>query len=158
MILWNCSEKQPMSPKEPRGLPRKVPPLACATSSTTLTPRRCAISTILSIFAGIPRMCTTMTAFVRGVIFFSKSAGSMVRDPSTSATMGIARAATTDAHVAKKVYEGTITSSPGPTPIATSAEMSADVQEFMARACFVPTNDAYRSSRALTFDGDSFGP
>ena len=103
MILWNCSEKQPMSPKEPRGLPRKVPPLAWATSSTTFTPRRRAISTMRSILAGMPRMCTGMTALVRGPIFRSKSAGSMVSEPSTSATMGMARAATTAAQVAKKV-------------------------------------------------------
>ena len=103
MILWNCREKQPMSPNEPSGFPRKVPPLACATSSITFSECFRAISTIRSIFAGIPRMWTGMTAFVRGEIFLSKSTGSMVRERSTSATMGMARAATTAAQVAKKV-------------------------------------------------------
>ena len=70
---------------------------------------------------GTPRMCTGITALACGVIFFSKSIGSIVSELSTSAITGIAFAANIAAQEAKKVYPGTITSSPGPTPTATRA-------------------------------------
>ena len=47
---------------------------------------------------------------------------------------GIAFAATIAAQEAKKVYPVTSTSSPGPTPQATSDEISAPVQELVCEA------------------------
>jgi len=58
---------------------------------------------------------------------------------STSANTGVAPACTTAAAVAVKVMAGTTTSSPEPTPRATSAKCSAAVHEFSASACGAPT-------------------
>ena len=138
MVLWYWRLKAPTSPKDPSFCPPKLPPLACATSSTTFRPCLRAIAMIRSILAGIPRMCTGIKALVRLVILRSRSSGSMVREPSTSQTIGRALAATTAAQVAKKVYEGTITSSPGSTPTATRPLIRAEVHELTARQCLTP--------------------
>ena len=57
-------------------------------------------------------------AFVRRLIACSTAAGSRQSVSSTSTMTGMALAATTVAAVAKKVYAGTITSSPAPIPKA----------------------------------------
>ena len=66
-----------------------------------------------------------------------------------SAKTGLAPQARTTLAVASKVNAGTITSSPGPIPYATSEVWSAAVPEFTAMACFVPTF-------ALSFPSNSF--
>ncbi len=87
-----------------------------------------------SMLQQLPIMWTGAIALVCGVIFSSASLGSMVSESSTSAMTGIALTATTSAAVAKNVYPGTITSSPGPTSQPTYAALSAEVPEFTANA------------------------
>src|SRR3546814_6712476 len=69
-----------------------------------------------------------MTAFVRGVSIARTESGSIFwLTRSTSAKTGVAPAATTQLADAKKLRAGTITSSPGPTPSARSANSRASV-------------------------------
>ena len=76
-----------------------------------------------------------MIAFVLGVIRRSTSSGSRWNDSSsTSAKTTVAPVCSTTLAVAAKVIEGTITSSPGPIPLARRDRCIAAVQEFVARA------------------------
>ena len=82
---------------------------------------------------------------------------------STSAKTGVAPRWTTTLAEAIQVNAGTMTSSPGPTPIAASARWSAVVQEVVARACGTPWRAANASSNSATFgpwvsQPDSSGP
>ena len=80
---------------------------------------RLASSTKRSIVAGFPHMWTTEIARVRGEIRRSTSSGFAVSvRSSTSQKMGVPPHCRIGAAVAKKVYEGTMTSVPGRTPAA----------------------------------------
>ena len=74
-----------------------------AVSSMTGMPCLFAIARISSIFAAAPIMCTGMMALVCGVIFFSRSAGSMFRLASISVKTGMAPQSRIASQVATKV-------------------------------------------------------
>src|SRR5256712_445478 len=81
-----------------------------------------------SMSQGWPYMCTTMIAFVRGVMAASIFAGSMHHvSGSTSTSTGLAPAMITTLAVTMMVKSGMITSSPAPTPIVSSAMWSPTV-------------------------------
>jgi hypothetical protein len=90
-----------------------------------------------------------MIAFVRGVIAASTASGSM--EPvvgSTSTNTGAALTFSTEVAVARKVYAGTITSSPLPTPIAASAICNDTVPFDTARPCRASWASANARSKA----------
>src|ERR1700755_3668277 len=92
-----------------------------------------------------------MIARVRGVIARSAAVGSRLRVPgSTSANTGVAPQCQTALAVAMNDSDGTMTSSPGPTPDAYSARCSAVVQFVVAIACAAPTRAAKACSNAWT--------
>ena len=103
-------------------------------------------------------MCTGMIALVYGVIRRSTSAGSRVRVSSTSAGIGTPPTAATADADAIQVYAGTITSSPGPTPIPCRPQISAAVPEVTASARCVPMWAANPCSSSSAFDGPGLGP
>ena len=84
--------------------------------------------------AGLPSVCTTMIARVCGVIFDSTSDGSRLNDSSDSAMTGRAPFMTIELKQEYQLHAGRITSSPGPTPSAASAVVSAAVPEVTASA------------------------
>ena len=88
---------------------------------------------------GWPAKWTGRMALVRGVIAASRrSASRLSVSGSTSTSTGRPpRCSTTDA-VAENVIGLVITSSPGPTPAASSARCSAAVHELTASACGAP--------------------
>ena len=89
--------------------------------------------------AGWPYRWTGMIAFVRGVTSSATRSGSMFRSESrTSAKTGVAPVWTITFAVAGHVIGVVITSSPGPTPSATSARCIAAVPDETASACFAP--------------------
>src|SRR3954447_22229328 len=92
-----------------------------------------------------------MIALVRGVIARSAEAGSRlyVRG-STSANTGVAPFCHTALAVAMNDSDGTITSSPGPTPDTYSANCSAVVQFVVATASGAPTRSANARSNSRT--------
>ena len=74
-----------------------------------------------------------MIAAVRSVIAASTAAGSRQKSSgSMSANTGVAPVSATELAVAAKVNDGTMTSSPGPMPAASSPRCSPDVPEFTA--------------------------
>ena len=80
-----------------------------------------------------------MSALVRAVIDSSSRAGSMLKVSSSMSTKtGRAPCISTTFAVATHVKDGTITSSPGPMPSATSARCSAVVHDVVATACAAP--------------------
>ncbi len=85
----------------------------------TLSPWRRAIAMMGSMSAGCPYRCTGRMARVAGVIAASIRAGSRLYLRASGSTgTGVAPAYDTASHVAMYVFEGTMTSSPGPIPIA----------------------------------------
>ena len=69
--------------------------------------------------AGCPYRCTGMTPTVRSVTAASTAAGSrQKKSGSMSTNTGVAPVSATEFAVAAKVKDGTMTSSPGPTPAA----------------------------------------
>src|SRR5690348_14915948 len=107
--------------------------------------------------AGQPRVWTTMTTFVWGVIFDSTSAASRLNDSSDSAKTGKAPSMTTALTQEYQLQAGTITSSPGPIPRAASAVVSAAVPDVTAKAYFTLIRAASSFSKLSTFIG-GLGP
>src|SRR5215218_7187442 len=96
---------------------------------------------------GWPAKCTGISAFVLSVTSSATWAGSMFRsDSRTSAKTGVAPAWTMTFAVAGHVIVLVITSSPGPTPRASSERWSAAVPEATASTCSAPTYSANRCS------------
>ncbi len=92
-----------------------------------------------------------MIALVRGVIARSAASGSRLKvRGSTSAKTGVAPHCQTELAVAMNDIDGTITSSPGPTPATCSASWSAVVQFETATASAAPTRSAKRVSNSRT--------
>ena len=92
-----------------------------------------------------------MMAFVRGVINRSTSAGSNVQVPGwTSAITGVAPAWITVLIEAANVRSGTITSSPSPTPNASSARWMATVPLLTANAWGISHRLANSASKRFT--------
>ena len=88
---------------------------------------------------GRPAKCTGTMARVRGVIFRRTCSGSMFSvTGSMSASTGVAPAWMMALTVAQKVIGVVMTSSPGPTPEASSDRCNAAVQEFSAIAWRAP--------------------
>ena len=80
-----------------------------------------------------------MSALVRGVTARSIAAGSMLSvSGSTSTNTGRAPRWTMTLAVEANVIGDVITSSPAPTPTASSARCSAAVHEFTATQCAAP--------------------
>ena len=93
----------------------------------------------LGIGAGLPKMWTGSSAFVRSLIAGSAVAAVITQlSGSTSQKTGVAPIVTTGSTVAKKLREGTTTSSPGPTPSARSAIASASVPLPTPTQCSTP--------------------
>src|SRR5438105_14382126 len=104
-------------------------------------------ATIGSRSDGCPARSTGRIAFVRSVTASGIFAGSILRSSSrTSTKTGVAPVCTTTFAVAGHVIGLVITSSPGPTPSATSERCNAAVPEATARACVAPTYSAKRRS------------
>ena len=88
---------------------------------------------------GWPARCTGTIAFVRSVTSSATRAGSTLRSESrTSAKTGVAPAWTITFAVAGHVIGLVITSSPGPTPSASSERWSAAVPDESATTCRAP--------------------
>src|SRR5262245_21690486 len=137
------SEKQVTSAIEPILRPRYSLSAAWAASSTSGMP--CVRSGSRS--AGWPARSTGTIAFVLSVISSGTRSGSIFRSESrTSAKTGVAPAWTITLAVAGQVIGVVITSSPGPTPTASSARCSAAVPEATASTCSAWTYSAKRRS------------
>src|SRR5918994_1727626 len=96
-----------------------------------------------------PARWTGMIAFVRSVMASAVRAGAMLRSESrTSTKTGVAPQWTITFAVAGQVIGLVITSSPGPTPSATSERCSAAVPEETARTCSASKYSASRCSRS----------
>src|SRR3954452_17788331 len=96
-------------------------------------------------------MSTATIAFVRGVMSRLTLSGSRQNvSASMSAKTGIAPLTSAQTADADIVYGLQMTSSPGPTPTAAAAALSALVAEFMAIACLAPTRLAHAVSRLRT--------
>ena len=122
----------PSAPGRPAG---EVEPAAWAASSRTGTPS----ASISAIGATLPNRCTAMTALVLGVIAaFTVSAVTHIVSGSTSQKTGVAPVAGIASADAQKVNDGTMTSSPGPTPSARSATVIASVPLATPIACPAP--------------------
>src|SRR5262245_55804898 len=97
--------------------------------------------------AGWPARSTGTIAFVLPAISSAARSGSMLRSESrTSAKTGVAPACTITFAVAGHVIGVVITSSPGPTPSATSERCSAAVPDASASTCSASRNSLMRSS------------
>ena len=106
--------------------------------------------------AGWPKMWTGMTAFVASVMAASTFSGSRLKsNGSTSTKTGVAPHARMLVAVAMKLNGVVMTSSPGPTPCACSATMSAAVPLFTPIACFAP--DVARERRFEGFGARPLG-
>ena len=92
------------------------------------------------------------TTFVLAVTAASTSAGSRLRSsgPRMSQKTGVAPVCPITFAAATKLSEGTITSSPGPHPQASSARWRAAVPLETARACRVPQKAAKACSNSCT--------
>src|SRR4051812_39905067 len=102
--------------------------------------------------AGSPTWWTGMMTFVRSVIARSAAPGSRLYVAgSTSAKTGVAPQCQTEFAVAMNDSEGTMTSSPGPTPSTYRASCSAVVQLVVATASAAPTRSAKACSNSRTF-------
>src|SRR5471032_776259 len=116
--------KAPTCPKVPTFLDRYSAPWDWAQSSISFTDARLAILLKRSMSATPEYRCTTMIAFVAGVIRRSTESGSMHRVlGSTSAKTGIALTPRIVDAEATHDKAGVMTSSPAPTPHASSAIM-----------------------------------
>ena len=95
---------------------------------------------IASRSQGWPAKSTGMSAFVRGVIAaLDRAPRSMLSvSGSTSTNTGRAPRCTMTLAVDANVIGEVITSSPAPTPTASSARCSAAVHEFTATQCGAP--------------------
>jgi hypothetical protein len=92
-----------------------------------------------------------MMALVAPVIARSAASGSRLKvRGSTSANTGVAPHCHTELAVAMNDIEGTITSSPGPTPETWSASWRAVVQLLTATASAAPTRSAKAVSNSRT--------
>src|SRR6185312_1784796 len=142
--------RQATLPCDPTGLPLYKDPIAQAASSSSVMPAGSAARS-RSMSAARPTWCTASTAFVFFVTRFATSAGSMFQVPSSiSANTGVAPACITEFGVAMNVYDGQITSSPGPMPLAMSDRCSDVVHDVVATACAAPMYDATRDSNSET--------
>ncbi len=96
---------------------------------------------------GCPYRCTGTTAVVRGVTAGPTAAVSMRPLLSRQSTKtGVAPMWLTASAVAMNVLAGTMTSSPGLTPAASSASLTASVPELTPTAWLQPQNAAKASS------------
>src|SRR5580658_45553 len=93
-----------------------------------------------------------MMAFVREVIFFETSTGSIFRvSAEMSAKTGEAPGYKMQLAVAQNVMGVVIASSPGASPAANAAPCNAAVPELKLTACRAPTQAANRSSNSAIF-------
>src|SRR5699024_9402700 len=147
MFLVGYNENIANVPNVPTICPCQEAPCAWAASSNSNSPCRWAICPNAPISAGCPYRCTGMIARVRSVTAASTETGSRQNVPgSISANTGRAPANTTELAVAAKVNEGTITSSPTPTPAANKPKCSPDVPELTATHPRPAVNSAANSS------------
>ena len=120
------------SPHAPVGRSWSIAPGACAQSSTTSHPCFLASARTCGMSAGWPYRWTGMIALIDARSSegsaFSRAATSMVYVArEMSANRGVAPTCSIAATVATPVYETVMTESPGPTPPARSAMISASV-------------------------------
>src|SRR4051794_23921445 len=120
-------------------------PNACAASSITGRPKP------LRSGAGRPKRCTGMIVLVWPESLRSTSAGSRFSVAgSMSAKTGVAPRRAIASAVALNVNAGQITSSPGPTPSASSTRTSASVPLAQLTVSCVPSSSAASRSKAST--------
>jgi hypothetical protein len=104
-----------------------------------------------SISALWPKISTAIIARVFGVIrFFTDSIEMQKESLSISAKTGTQFQTRIDVAVADIVQVGTITSSPGSSPRAPTAQIKPDVHEFTLMACFTPKCADISRSRLWT--------
>ena len=123
------------SPKVPTIRPSHIAPCAWEQSSTTFSPWRRATSRTGPIDTGLPHRWVTTMARVRSVTSSSRRDGS--RFPvsgSASTRTGTELVTSNGMTVARKVYVGARTSSPGCRPNPKKAECNAAVPELVANA------------------------
>ena len=151
MLFLGWKLKQVKSANVPTFCPPTVAPSDGAASSTTFSPSPCARSMIAGRSAASPIWSTGMIAFVFGVIAASISSGVVLYVfGSMSTKTGLAPACRIAFAEAMNVNDGQITSSPGPTPAATSARCSAVVQFETTIAWRAPVYAASASSNSCT--------
>ena len=150
IVLAKSKLYVPIAPHVPSALPLSEPPQPHAESSINTMPRSSQIFLISTSRAGVPSMCTTITARVRSVILANKSCGSILKVSSISQHTGTARASIIASAVATNVKLCVITSSVGCKSSTASATRNADVPEVTASACGTSMNLANATSKSRT--------
>ena len=144
--------KKLVAPKSPDDIverPFQRAPIDWAASSITRRRYLVAKACRASRSPDWPKRCTGMIARVRGPTFRAASSRSRLKWCGlTSTQTGVAPRRATEPAVAKKVNDGSRTSSPSPISSAMSASRSASVPEETPRACFTPRNAAQSFSKA----------
>ena len=151
MVFAKSKLKVPIRPQVPSGLSSSAPPQPQAASSIKAILFFLQISSISNSRAGVPNMCTAMTALVLGVINLLKDSGLIFIVPSMSAQTGVARDSMIASTVATKVKLWVMTSSPGLRSRTASATRNAAVPEVTASAKGEETDLANACSKSRTF-------
>ena len=151
MVFAKSKLNVPMRPQAPSGRLSREPPQPHAASSIKVILLSRQIFSISNRLAGVPNICTAITAFVFGVIIFFNESGSKFNVPSMSAHTGIAPDSIIASTVATKVKLCVITSSPGCRSKTASATRSAAVPDVTASACGTPSDFANACSKSRTF-------
>ena len=138
-----------MTPSPPQGMPRQRAPSAPAASSTSATSGGTALCSS-SQSTGRPNRWTARTAFVRGVTARSTaSASASIVSGRRRRAPAVRRRARRRSRSPGTCSAGTITSSPGPIPSASTARWSAAVPDETATACSRPQARAISASNSL---------
>src|SRR3989344_4270087 len=136
-------------PNVPTFLPLYVAPKAWAQSSTKIRLRRLQISTIRSMSAGKPNVCCTMTTLLLGVIFRSRSTGSILQSSSLQSTYtGFNPSHRTGFGTALQVKACSKISSPFSNPSAERIAVKAERPLLNETAEFTPRYSANSYSRS----------
>ena len=150
-ILRGWNEKTPLRAAAATGRSLYVEPIAHAASSITTMSADAHTLAMASTSAGMPPWCTTITARVLGVMTAATDSG--VRfwvTTSTSAKTGVAPTYRAAFAVAMNESDGTMTSSPAPTPSTRRARCRPAVHDDSATARRHPTWAANAASNSAT--------
>ena len=151
MVFAKSKLNVPIRPQAPSGRLSREPPQPHAASSIKAIFLSRQMLSISKRFAGVPNICTAITAFVFGVIRLFNDTGSRFKVPSMSAQTGVAPDSIIASTVATKVKLWVITSSPGCKSKTASATRSAAVPDVTANACGTPSDFSNARSKSRTF-------
>jgi hypothetical protein len=130
VIIFPEKLEKPASPSPPTGRPLYSAPRAWAASSSTKTSRARAACTSGSMSHGNPYMWIGTIARVRGPIAAAAASGAMLAVAASASTnTGVAPSLTTAESTPMYALAAMTTSSPGPTPSASSVSIVTDVPE-----------------------------